>query len=122
MAELDRRGCTLAANKVGDAAPRRGLSRGMMPAPPIANLPRCTRCQSVGAPSAARYCDIGETTMRLRTVNPRTVTGRNITGMPGATSSGCGVIMVGLREGDCVYRKLKSDHSGDEVRPEWRVN
>jgi hypothetical protein len=22
----------------------------------------------------------------------------------------------------CVYRKLKSDHSGDEVRPEWRVN
>ena len=22
----------------------------------------------------------------------------------------------------CVYRKLKSDHSGGEVRPEWRVN
>src|ERR1700730_1324998 len=24
--------------------------------------------------------------------------------------------------GACVYLKLKSDHSGDEVRPEWRVN
>ena len=22
----------------------------------------------------------------------------------------------------CTYRKLKSDHSGDEGRPEWRLN
>jgi hypothetical protein len=22
----------------------------------------------------------------------------------------------------CVYRKLKSDHSGDAVRPRWRAN
>jgi hypothetical protein len=22
----------------------------------------------------------------------------------------------------CAYRKLKSDHSGDEGRPEWRLN
>ena len=30
----------------------------------------------------------------------------------------------GHRQGDhrCLYRKLKSDHSGDEVRPGWRVN
>src|SRR5262245_10684611 len=51
-----------------------------MPAPPMANLPRCTRCQSVGAPSTAAYCDIGDTTMRLRAVSPRTQKGRNSTG------------------------------------------
>ena len=27
-----------------------------------------------------------------------------------------------LDKNPCVYRKLKSDHSGDEVRPEWRVH
>ena len=27
-----------------------------------------------------------------------------------------------LSRRDCVYRKLKSDYNGDEVRQGWRVN
>src|SRR3972149_8116619 len=34
-------------------------------APPIARLPRCTRCQSVGIPSTAEYWHIGETKIRF---------------------------------------------------------
>src|SRR5262249_24511952 len=51
-----------------------------MPAPPIANCPRCTRGQSVRLPSLARYCDIGPSMMRLRAVTPRIVIGRSSSG------------------------------------------
>src|SRR6185436_2716689 len=37
----------------------------MSPAPPMARLPRWTRCQSFGVPSLAEYWHIGLTTMRL---------------------------------------------------------
>src|SRR5687768_49355 len=47
----------------------------MMPAPPIANLPRCTRCQSVGPPSADEYWHMGDTTTRLRAVSARSSIG-----------------------------------------------
>src|SRR5437660_10491429 len=42
-----------------------------MPAPPWANLPRWTRCQSVTWPSSAEYWHIGDTTMRLRASTSR---------------------------------------------------
>src|SRR5438034_1092948 len=35
------------------------------PAPPIARLPRWTRCQSFGVPSSAEYWHMGEQTTRL---------------------------------------------------------
>ena len=47
------------------------------PAPPRANEPRCTRCQSSGTPSTAEYWHIGATHTRLRTVRSRRVIGRN---------------------------------------------
>src|SRR5688572_28978439 len=54
--------------------PRRSTavaSTKTMPAPPCANLPRCTRCQSPTWPSFAEYWHIGETTMRLRACTSR---------------------------------------------------
>ena len=41
------------------------------PAPPIARLPRWTRCQSFGSPSSARYWHIEETTIRLGSTSSR---------------------------------------------------
>src|ERR1017187_9441003 len=38
------------------------------PAPPTARDPRCTRCQSVAAPSTEEYSHMGDTPMRLRNV------------------------------------------------------
>jgi hypothetical protein len=49
------------------------------PAPPIARLPRCTRCQLPGTPSRVEYMHMGETMMRLRKVTPRIVRGVNRT-------------------------------------------
>src|SRR5712671_261122 len=46
-------------------------STNTMPAPPWANFPRWTRCQSVTSPSRAEYWHIGETTMRLRASTSR---------------------------------------------------
>src|SRR5206468_9503299 len=40
-------------------------------APPTANWPRCTKCQSSAKPSALEYWHIGDTPMRLRKVTPR---------------------------------------------------
>ena len=86
--ELQRRHRALALHELGDAsqagdvgvvpdagvavrdAPARSrprwLRRTPTPAPPCANLPRCTRCQSVTWPSCAEYWHMGEMTMRLR--------------------------------------------------------
>src|SRR5207237_4501854 len=44
-------------------------------APPIARLPRCTRCQSVGNPSTLEYWHIGETKTRFLKVSSRRVRG-----------------------------------------------
>lgn len=60
------------------------------PAPPMARLPRCTRCQSSGMPSSAQYWHIGDTTTRLTSVSPRSVSGANIGG--GTLPSGAGPI------------------------------
>src|SRR5690242_18411132 len=46
-------------------------SMNTIPAPPCANLPRCTTCQSVTCPSSAEYWHIGETTMRFFAVTVR---------------------------------------------------
>ena len=53
-----------------------------MPAPPTARLPRGTKCHSLGMPSSAEYWHIGDTTIRLRRVTPRRVSGlsRSISG------------------------------------------
>src|SRR5687768_15043971 len=50
-------------------------STNTAPAPPCANLPRCTRCQSATMPSCAEYWHIGEMTMRLRRRTPRSSSG-----------------------------------------------
>ena len=50
------------------------------PAPPIARLPRCTRCQSPGTPSVAEYWHIGLTTMRFSSRIPRSESGVKIGG------------------------------------------
>jgi broad specificity phosphatase PhoE len=58
--------------------PRRSTavaSTNTAPAPPCANLPRCTKCQSVTWPSCAEYWHIGEMTMRLRRRTPRSSIG-----------------------------------------------
>ena len=41
------------------------------PAPPMARLARCTKCQSLAMPSREEYWHIGETPMRLRKVISR---------------------------------------------------
>ncbi len=48
-----------------------------MPAPDCSSWPQCTRCQSVACPSAAEYWHIGDTTIRLRSVTPRSASGSN---------------------------------------------
>src|SRR6478735_8629382 len=47
------------------------------PKPPVACEPRCTRCQSFGAPSTAEYWHIGASQTRLRVVIDRSVRGSN---------------------------------------------
>src|SRR5437868_3789423 len=45
------------------------------PKPPIANWPRCTKCQSLANPSVAEYWHIGDTTQRLRNATSRNCKG-----------------------------------------------
>jgi hypothetical protein len=47
------------------------------PAPPTAREPRCTKCQSVAAPSTEEYWHMGDTPMRLRKVTDLMVKGSN---------------------------------------------
>src|SRR6185295_1266847 len=50
-------------------------------APPVAILPRCTKCQSSAMPSRAEYWHIGEMTTRFLRVMPRRVSGENSSGL-----------------------------------------
>ena len=50
------------------------------PAPPLARSARCTKCQSVGVPFTARYCAMGETTIRFFRHRSRRRNGVNIGG------------------------------------------
>jgi hypothetical protein len=50
------------------------------PAPPMARLPRCTRCQSSMVPSSAEYWHIGETTTRFSSTSSRSLSGVNMGG------------------------------------------
>ena len=62
------------------------------PAPPIARLPRCTRCQSPTVPSSATYWHIGDMTTRLGITSSRRRNGVNMGGGTRApVSSGCAV-------------------------------
>jgi hypothetical protein len=54
-------------------------STNTTPAPPCANLPRWTRCQSPACPSVAEYWHIGETTTRFLRVTPLMVSASNST-------------------------------------------
>src|SRR5258708_33620906 len=56
-------------------------------APPIARLPRWTRCQSSGTPSSAEYWHIGETTTRLTSTMSRRRNGVNIGGGGGSAGT-----------------------------------
>ena len=60
------------------------------PAPPIARLPRCTRCQSPTVPSSATYWHIGDTTTRLGSTRSRSRNGVNIGGGVTAGRDACG--------------------------------
>ena len=46
-----------------------------MPAPDMASVIQCCRCQSVAEPSSAEYWHMGATAMRLGTVMPPMVSG-----------------------------------------------
>src|SRR5665213_1970263 len=61
-------------------------SQKMIPAPPVANFPRCTKCQSVGPPFSDEYWHIGDTTMRLRALRPRSAIGAKSRGVVVRTS------------------------------------
>src|SRR4051812_33082074 len=64
--------------------PRRSTAVASMktaPAPPCANLPRCTMCQSLTWPSWAEYWHIGEITTRLRKRTPRSSIGWKSSGI-----------------------------------------
>src|SRR5437762_4652587 len=54
------------------------ISTYSSPAPPIARLPRCTKCQSPGTPSTAEYWSIGDTTTLFSTTRSRSLNGVNI--------------------------------------------
>ncbi len=56
------------------------ISVRINPAPPSARAPRWTRWKSLGIPSSALYMSMGATTMRLRTVMPRSAKGVNMGG------------------------------------------
>jgi hypothetical protein len=45
------------------------------PAPPMARLPRWTKCQSLAKPSTEEYSHMGETAMRLGSVRLRSLRG-----------------------------------------------
>jgi hypothetical protein len=47
------------------------------PTPPVALVPRCTRCQSLAKPSVAEYWHIGEVTILFLRVMFFIVTGEN---------------------------------------------
>ena len=47
------------------------------PAPPVANWPRWTKCQSPGTPSIAEYWHMGETHTRLGMATSRSFSGSN---------------------------------------------
>jgi len=47
------------------------------PPEPIASCPRCARCQSLAEPSTASYWHMGDTTIRLGRVRPRSEIGEN---------------------------------------------
>src|SRR6266436_7951643 len=51
------------------------------PAPPIANLARWAKCQSLASPSFAEYWHIGEITTRFLSVTPRSDIGVNKSGL-----------------------------------------
>src|SRR5207253_2690642 len=57
------------------------------PAPPIARLPRWTRCQSFGVPSSAEYWHMGEQTTRLASTSSRSRKGVNIGGGAGVAGT-----------------------------------
>src|SRR5690349_14880590 len=47
------------------------------PAPELASMPRCVRCQSLATPSLALYWHIGDTTMRFASVRSASLIGEN---------------------------------------------
>lgn len=58
------------------------------PAPPIARLPRWTKCQSLGIPSSARYWHIAETTTRFVSTRSRSRRGVKSGGGGGSSRTG----------------------------------
>jgi len=64
--------------------PRRSTlvdSTNTRPAPPVANLPKFTKCQSVGNPFTAAYWCIGATTTRFLSTTDRIFRGVNSNGI-----------------------------------------
>src|SRR2546422_9146787 len=82
-------------------------SANTMPAPPMANLPRCTRCQSVGAPSLARYCDMGDTTTRFRATSPRS--------RIGVKRSGAGIMESLIGCASSKYPRWRAQEHGSKL-------
>src|SRR5947208_1788637 len=51
------------------------ISATTRPAPELASMPRCVRCQSEATPSLALYWHMGDTTMRLASVRSASLIG-----------------------------------------------
>src|SRR5712671_5349291 len=92
-------------------------STNTMPAPPWANFPRWTRCQSVTSPSRAEYWHIGETTMRFLTATSRSFSLSNNMRLrlPG------GAVQRHRRGGAFAFPLLLVDHLAKEVELDGHV-
>src|SRR5258706_2810535 len=80
------------------------------PAPPVAILPRWTKCQSLAIPSCAEYWHIGETTTRFLRVMPRRVIGENRIGCDAIE-----ILLTGLLRIKCVAACAR-DTGGSDAR------
>src|SRR6185437_6494707 len=89
------------------------------PAPELASMPRCIRCQSVAEPSSAEYWHIGETAMRFASSRPASRIGEKralVMGDPGRRAGRRSALLDGLQIGDdgtdLVGVKLEFRHIG----------
>src|SRR3954469_23335361 len=100
--------------------PRRSTavaSMNTMPAPPCANLPRWTRCQSVTWPSTAEYWHIGETTMRFLVLTPRKAISSNSMALAGLAEIGLAI----ERQRSLALELARVDGFAEEVQLDRHV-
>src|ERR1700692_4501300 len=80
-------------------------------APPIARLPRWTKCQSLANPSTEEYSHIGETAMRCGSVRLRSFSGEKRWFVGWVTGIGCSRIDLEAFSHHCMF---EHDRSGPQ--------